>query len=78
MLDFLCEEGRITETFKLRLLGWVHSGFSVHHDVKVKANDAAGQRHDCLPLDDAQEFEAKLSNHARGSVAGTIITTRPR
>ncbi len=44
MLDFLCEEGRITETFKQRLLGWVHSGFSVHHDVKVKANDAAGQR----------------------------------
>ncbi len=44
VLEFLCEEGRITETFKQRLLGWVHSGFSVHHDVKVKANDAAGQR----------------------------------
>ncbi len=44
VLEFLGEEGRITETFKQRLLGWVHSGFSVHHDVKVKANDAAGQR----------------------------------
>ena len=43
-LEFLCEEGRILETFVQFLLGWVHSGFSVHHDVKVKANDAAGQR----------------------------------
>ena len=30
VLDFLCEEGRITETFKQRLLGWAHSGFSVY------------------------------------------------
>ncbi|MCZ6525579.1 MAG: hypothetical protein O6928_03330, partial [Gammaproteobacteria bacterium] len=41
---FLCEEGRITETFKQRLLGWVHSGLSVHHDIRIKAPDIEGRR----------------------------------
>ena len=34
-LTFSGSRGRLT---------WEHSGFSVHHDVKVKARDAAGQQ----------------------------------
>ncbi len=44
VLEFLCEEGRITETFKQRLLGWEHSGFSVQHDIKIKAPDNEDRR----------------------------------
>jgi len=44
VLEFLCEEGRTTETFKQRLLGWEHSGFSVHHDIRIKAPDIEGRR----------------------------------
>ena len=44
VLDFLVEVGAIEEDFRQRLLSWQHSGFSVHHDVKVKARDAAGQQ----------------------------------
>jgi hypothetical protein len=44
VLDFLVEEGAITDDLRERLLSWQHSGFSVHHDVKVKARDAAGQQ----------------------------------
>jgi hypothetical protein len=44
VLEFLQKEGLITADFQQRLLTWAHSGFSVHHDVKVKAKDAAGQQ----------------------------------
>jgi len=44
VLDFLHAEELITADFKQRLLNWAHSGFSLHHGVKVKAKDAAGQR----------------------------------
>jgi len=44
VLNFLYEEGVITDDFRHRLLAWRHSGFSVHHDVKVRARDAAGQQ----------------------------------
>jgi len=44
VLNFLYEEGVITDDLRHRLLAWQHSGFSVHHDVKVRARDAAGQQ----------------------------------
>lgn len=34
----------ITDDFRERLLSWQHSGFSVHHDVKVRARDVEGQQ----------------------------------
>lgn len=44
VLNFLYKEGLIAEDFKQRLLSWAHSGFSVHHDVKVKAKDIEGRQ----------------------------------
>ena len=44
VLDFMVEEGAITDDFRERLLSWHHSGFSVHHEVKVKARDTEGQQ----------------------------------
>lgn len=44
VLDFLVEEGVVTDDFRQRLLSWQHSGFSIHSGVKVKARDAEGQQ----------------------------------
>src|SRR5262245_35048169 len=43
VLDFLVGQGAISEVLRVKLLGWRHSGFSVHNKVQVAQNDAAGR-----------------------------------
>ncbi len=42
VLDFLVWQGAISEALRVKLLGWRHSGFSVHNEVRVAQDDAAG------------------------------------
>ncbi len=44
VLDLLVDEGEVSEQLRATLLGWRHSGFSVHNAVRVKADDAAGRK----------------------------------
>lgn len=43
VLDFLVEERAIPEALRSRMLGWRYSGFSVHNQVRVGADDAEGR-----------------------------------
>lgn len=44
VLDFLVKEGVILEELRSRMLGWRYSGFSVHNQVRVAADDAEGRK----------------------------------
>ncbi len=44
VLDFLLGEGAISEELRARMLAWRHSGFSVHNQVRVAADDAEGRK----------------------------------
>jgi hypothetical protein len=44
VLDFLVEERAISEELRSRMLGWRYSGFSVHNQVRVAADDAEGRK----------------------------------
>jgi len=41
---FLVAERAISEELRARMLGWRHSGFSVHNQVRVAADDADGRK----------------------------------
>lgn len=41
---FLAKRGAISEDLRRRLLGWLHSGFSVHDRVRVGEEDAEGRQ----------------------------------
>ena len=43
VLKLLVAEHAIGERLSERMLGWRHSGFSVHHRVRVRAGDAQGR-----------------------------------
>ena len=43
-LDFLVENEALSEDFHGRMLAWRHSGFSVHNEVSVAADDAEGRK----------------------------------
>ncbi len=43
VLEFLVGQGAISEALRVKLLGWRHSGFSVHNEVRVAQDDAAGR-----------------------------------
>jgi hypothetical protein len=43
VLDFLVGKRAISEALRVKLLGWRHSGFSVHNEVRVAQDDAAGR-----------------------------------
>jgi len=45
VLALLVRRGVIDADFATRLLGWRHSGFSVHNQVRIRAGDAEGRRH---------------------------------
>ena len=44
VLDFLVRERAISEELRSRMLGWRYSGFSVHNQVRVAADDAEGRK----------------------------------
>ena len=44
VLDFLVAERAISEELRARMLGWRYSGFSVHNQVRVAAEDAEGRK----------------------------------
>jgi hypothetical protein len=44
VLNFLCGEGALAADLAQRMLGWHHSGFSVHNRIRSKATDAEGQQ----------------------------------
>ena len=44
VLALLRREGLISEILAGRMLGWRHTGFSVHNSVRVRAGDAAGRQ----------------------------------
>lgn len=43
VLTFLCAEGRLDLDLAGRMRHWRHSGFSVHNQVRIKADDAKGR-----------------------------------
>ena len=43
VLGFLAGKGAVSEELRGKLLGWRHSGFSVHNRVRVEERDAAGR-----------------------------------
>ena len=44
MLDFLVAERVLSEALRNRMLGWRYSGFSVHNQVRIGAEDAEGRK----------------------------------
>ena len=44
VLGFLAQKEAISEALRSRLLGWRHSGFFVHHQVRVPAEDPEGRK----------------------------------
>jgi hypothetical protein len=43
LLAFLADAGAISQALRAKLLGWTHSGFSVHNQVRVDERDAEGR-----------------------------------
>lgn len=43
VLEFLVGKGAVSGDLRCKLLGWRHSGFSVHNQVRVEEGDAAGR-----------------------------------
>ena len=44
MLEFLVNNNARSEGLRSRKLGWRHSGFSAHNEVRVPAEDAEGRK----------------------------------
>ena len=44
LLEFLCNEAGFDPELAQRMRKWQHSGFSVHNQIRVKANDAEGRK----------------------------------
>jgi hypothetical protein len=43
VFDLLLKRGKINESLVMQMLGWKHSGFGVHHAVRLDADDRAGR-----------------------------------
>ena len=70
MLDFLVGERAISEALRVRMLGWRYSGFSVHNQVRVAADDAEGRKKLAGYMLRAPLSLAKMSYDA---ASGTVI-----
>jgi hypothetical protein len=44
VLEFLVNNDALSEGLRSRRLGWRHSGFSAHNEVRVPAKDAEGRK----------------------------------
>jgi Putative transposase len=70
VLRMLLQERRIDEALVRKLLGWRHSGFSVHNDGKIPAQDTEGRRTVAEYILRSPFALEKLRYHAK---TGTII-----
>ena len=70
LLDFLVAERAISEELRSRMLGWRYSGFSVHNQVRVAAEDAEGRRKLAGYMLRAPLSLAKMTDDA---ASGTVI-----
>jgi hypothetical protein len=70
VLQMLLPERRIDEALVRKLLGWRHSGFSVHNAVRIAAQDEAGRRALAEYVLRSPFAQEKLRYHAK---TGTII-----
>ena len=70
VLDFLVAERAISEELRSRMLGWRYSGFSVHNQVRIAAEDAEGGRKLAGTMLRAPLSLAKMSYDA---ASGTVI-----
>ncbi len=43
VFDLLLKRGKISEALVTQMRGWMHSGFAVHHAVRLDADDRAGR-----------------------------------
>ena len=43
VFDLLLKRGKISESLGTQMLDWTHSGFGVHHAVRLDAEDLAGR-----------------------------------
>ncbi len=43
VFDLLLKRGKINQSLVTQMLGWNHSGFGVHHAVRLDADDLAGR-----------------------------------
>jgi hypothetical protein len=70
VLQMLLRERRIDETLIRTLLGWRHSGFSLHNAVRIGAHDAEGRRAVSEYILRSPFSQEKMRYHPR---TGTII-----
>lgn len=70
VLEMLLRERRIDDTVIRKLLGWRHSGFSLHNDVRIGVHDADGRRAVSEYVLRSPFSQEKLQYHAK---TGTII-----
>jgi len=70
VLDFLVGQQAISEELRRRMLGWRYSGFSVHNQVRVAADDAEGRKKLAAYMLRAPMSLAKMSYDA---ASGTVI-----
>ena len=70
MLDFLVGKGAISDELRGRMLGWRYSGFCVHNQVRVAADDAEGRKKLAAYMLRAPLSLAKMSYDA---ASGTVI-----
>jgi hypothetical protein len=70
VLQMLLRERRIDEAVIRKLLGWWHSGFSLHNEVRIGAHDAEGRRAVAEYVLRSPFSQEKLRYHA---TAGTVI-----
>ncbi|MFY9315014.1 MAG: transposase, partial [Burkholderiales bacterium] len=70
VLDFLVRERTISEELCGRMLGWRYSGFSVHNQVRIAAEDAEGRKKLAACMLRAPLCLAKMSYDA---ASGTVI-----
>jgi hypothetical protein len=66
----LLRERRIDAGIIRKLLGWRHSGFSLHNDVRIGAQDAEGRRAVSEYILRSSFSQGKLRYHAK---SGTTI-----
>ena len=66
----LLQERRIDETVIRKLLGWRHSGFSLHNAVRIGSHDAEGRRAVAKYILRSPFSQEKLRYYAR---TGTVI-----
>ncbi|MGH8674826.1 MAG: transposase [Burkholderiales bacterium] len=70
MLDFLVTERASSQELRSRMLGWRYSGFSVHNQVRVPADDAEGGK---KPAGTMLRAPLSLAKMTYDAASGTVL-----